>query len=36
MIVEGPTLVPLRFVSTALGAVVGWDGAKEMMTINTE
>lgn len=32
-IVEGRTLVPLRFVSTALGADVGWDGAKETVSI---
>jgi len=35
IIVEGRTLVPLRFVSTALGADVGWDGAKETVTIRT-
>jgi hypothetical protein len=35
IIVEGRTLVPLRFVSTALGADVGWDGAKETVTIET-
>jgi hypothetical protein len=35
VIIEGRTLVPLRFVSTALGADVGWDGAKETVTIST-
>ena len=35
VIIEGRTLVPLRFVSTALGAGVGWDGARETVTINT-
>ncbi len=32
---EGRTLVPLRFVSTALGAEVLWDGIRETVAINT-
>lgn len=36
IIVEGRTLVPLRFVSTALGADVGWDGVTETVTIETK
>jgi len=35
VIKEGRTLVPLRFVSTALGADVAWDGVKETVTITT-
>ncbi len=36
IIVEGRTLVPLRFVSTALGADVQWDGARETVTITSK
>lgn len=32
---QGRTLVPLRFVSTALGADVSWDDQKETVTITT-
>ncbi|NLB18767.1 MAG: copper amine oxidase, partial [Syntrophomonadaceae bacterium] len=35
IIKEGRTLVPLRFVSTALGADVDWDGVKETVTITS-
>jgi len=33
-IVEGSTYVPLRLVSQALGAVVNWDSASNVITIN--
>ena len=33
IIVEGRTLVPLRFVSENLGASVGWDGETQSVTI---
>ena len=32
-VIEGRTLVPLRFVSEALGASVVWDGATQSITI---
>ena len=34
-IIDGRTLVPLRFVGDALGAEVGWDGASRTVTITT-
>ncbi|NPV90274.1 MAG: hypothetical protein HPY50_05845 [Firmicutes bacterium] len=34
-IVNGRTLVPVRFVSESLGAGVGWDNAKRQVTIIT-
>lgn len=33
VIVNGRTLVPVRFISEALGAEVGWDGASRTVTI---
>jgi len=33
-IVEGRTLVPLRFISEAFGAEVEWDGATRTITLN--
>lgn len=33
-LVEGTTYVPLRFVSEALGAQVGWDGKRRIVTID--
>jgi hypothetical protein len=33
-IIGGKTMVPLRFVSEALGADVGWDGSTKTITIN--
>lgn len=33
-IIDGRTLVPLRFVSETLGAQVGWDGATETVSIH--
>lgn len=33
---DGKTLVPLRFVSEAMKAYVGWDGASEVIQILTE
>jgi len=35
MIVGGSTMVPIRFVSEALGAQVGWMEAQHLVTINT-
>lgn len=35
MIVNGRTMVPVRFVSEALGAVVNWDEATQTVTIST-
>jgi len=35
-IVDGRTLVPVRFVAEALGAEVNWDGKARMVTINKE
>lgn len=35
MIVNGATLVPIRFVSESLGAQVGWMEAERLVTINT-
>jgi competence protein ComEC len=34
-ITEGRTLVPLRFVSEALGCEVSWDGSTQTITINS-
>jgi len=34
MISGGSTLVPLRFVSEALGASVSWNGATELVSVN--
>ncbi|WNR47051.1 stalk domain-containing protein [Paenibacillus roseipurpureus] len=34
-IVDGSTLVPLRFVSESLGATVGWEGASRTITISS-
>ena len=33
-IIEGRTMVPLRFIAEALGAEVGWDGKTYTVTIN--
>jgi hypothetical protein len=35
MILAGTTLVPLRFVSEALGANVSWNGAAQLIAIST-
>lgn len=35
-IIEGRTLVPLRFISTAMGAEVGWDPVTETVTLTQE
>jgi hypothetical protein len=35
LIIDGSTMVPLRFVSEALGGDVHWDAADEMVQINT-
>jgi hypothetical protein len=35
MIVDGTTMVPIRFVSEALGAQVGWVEAQHLVTIDT-
>jgi hypothetical protein len=35
MVVRGSTMVPIRFVSEALGAQVGWLSAENLVTINT-
>jgi len=35
MVVGGSTMVPIRFVSEALGAQVGWLAADNLVTINT-
>ena len=35
MIINGRTLIPVRFVSEAFGAVVGWDGSTNTVFINT-
>lgn len=35
MIVNGSTMVPIRFVSEALGANVGWMAAQNLVTIST-
>lgn len=35
MIIGGSTMVPIRFVSEALGAQVGWMEANHLVTINT-
>ncbi len=34
-ILEGRTLVPLRFLSECFGATVQWDGIKRLVTITT-
>ncbi|NPV90158.1 MAG: hypothetical protein HPY50_05225 [Firmicutes bacterium] len=34
-IVDGRTMVPLRFVSEALGCKVGWDGESQTISIST-
>lgn len=34
LIINGRTLVPARFISESLGAVVGWDGTTRTVTIN--
>lgn len=36
IIINGRTYVPLRFVSEALGAQVGWDGSTYTVTINSQ
>ncbi|MBI2873954.1 MAG: hypothetical protein HYY09_02605 [Firmicutes bacterium] len=36
MVREGRTLVPMRAISEALGALVGWDGATQTVTITRE
>lgn len=35
LIVNGRTMVPLRFVSEAMGANVSWDGRLQLVSINT-
>jgi hypothetical protein len=35
MVVNGSTMVPIRFVSEALGANVGWFAAQNLVTIST-
>ncbi|HVT11763.1 MAG TPA: copper amine oxidase N-terminal domain-containing protein [Fimbriimonadaceae bacterium] len=35
MIIDGTTMVPIRFVSEALGAQVGWMDAQQLVTITT-
>ncbi|HWA84497.1 MAG TPA: copper amine oxidase N-terminal domain-containing protein, partial [Fimbriimonadaceae bacterium] len=35
MIIDGTTMVPIRFVSEALGARVGWMDAEQLVTIST-
>ncbi|HTQ08912.1 MAG TPA: copper amine oxidase N-terminal domain-containing protein [Fimbriimonadaceae bacterium] len=35
MIMQGTTMVPIRFVSEALGAQVRWDDAQQLVSINT-
>lgn len=35
MIMNGSTMVPIRFVSEALGAQVGWIDAQQLVTIST-
>lgn len=35
MVLNGSTMVPIRFVSEALGAQVGWLAADRLVTINT-
>lgn len=35
MIIRGRTMVPLRFVSEALGTYVSWDGEHQMIRIST-
>jgi len=35
MILDGTTMVPIRFVSESLGASVGWLEAERLVTINT-
>lgn len=32
-ILEGRTMVPLRFLSEAFGARVGWDGIQQLVSI---
>jgi hypothetical protein len=32
---DGRSMVPLRFISEALGATVGWDGAKQQIAISS-
>lgn len=34
-VVDGRTLVPLRFVSEAMGCTVGWDGTNQVITISS-
>ena len=34
-VVDGRTLVPLRFIAESLGAVVNYDAAKQVVTVNT-
>ena len=36
VIVNGRTLVPLRFIGESLGAEVGWDGATQSVTYQTQ
>jgi len=35
VIVDGRTLVPLRFVGESLGVTVNWDGPTRTVTITT-
>ncbi|MCO5297576.1 MAG: copper amine oxidase N-terminal domain-containing protein [Fimbriimonadaceae bacterium] len=35
-IIEGSTLIPLRFISEALGAKVVWNGIEKLVVITTE
>jgi hypothetical protein len=35
-IINGRTMVPVRFISEGLGAEVGWDGATKTVTITMD
>ncbi len=35
LIIDGSTMVPIRFVSESLGAQVGWNEAKQLVSIET-
>ncbi len=35
-IIDGRTMVPVRFISESLGAEVGWDGNERMVTVDLE
>ena len=36
IIVEGRTLLPIRFIAEPLGATVGWDGTEKKVTVSLE